>query len=137
MVPKVSGQHHVVAVLEEVHAQRPAFGTQAAAPATPTTEQEESASTYAVDMRGRLIPWGTAHRLAWFLVTALPPRDEVSSAQWTLLAGFLDAQGEPVLAARMRRFQVRWLRTPPPVCPSGWAVSGLEKAASACHVRAA
>ena len=72
--------------------------------APPPTEPGESASTHAVEMRGRLVPQGMAHRLAWFLVTALPPRGEVSSAQWALLAGFLDAQGEPALAARMRRF---------------------------------
>jgi hypothetical protein len=70
----------------------------------PPIEPGERAATYPVELRGRLVPQGTAHRLAWFLVTALPPRGEVSSAQWALLAGFLDAQGEPAVAARMRRF---------------------------------
>ena len=44
-----------------------------------------------------------ARRFAWFLVTALPVRGEVSSEQWALLADFLAAQGEPGLAARLRR----------------------------------
>ncbi|MGO9178705.1 MAG: hypothetical protein ACLQBX_11170 [Candidatus Limnocylindrales bacterium] len=63
-----------------------------------------SAFTYPVEIRGRLVPQGAARRLAWFLITALPPRDEVSATQWVLLAAFLDGQGEPELAARMRRF---------------------------------
>ena len=69
----------------------------------PPIEPGERAPTYAVELRGRLVPQGTARRLAWFLVTALPPRGEVSSAQWALLADFLEAQGEPAVAARMRR----------------------------------
>ena len=69
----------------------------------PSVEPGERAPTYAVELRGRLVPQGTARRLAWFLVTALPPRGEVSSAQWALLADFLEAQGEPAVAARMRR----------------------------------
>ncbi len=96
----------------EVRAQRspaPRLGTPGRpvsawrADAPPSAEPGERAPAYAVELRGRLVPQGTARRLAWFLVTALPPRGEVSSAQWTLLADFLEAQGEPAVAARMRR----------------------------------
>ena len=96
----------------EVRAQRspaPRLGTPGRpvsawrADAPPPVEPGERAPTYAVELRGRLVPQGTARRLAWFLVTALPPRGEVSSAQWALLADFLEAQGEPAVAARMRR----------------------------------
>jgi len=58
----------------------------------------------AVEVRGRMEPQGTDSRFAWFLITALPARGEVSAAQWALLADFLDAQGEQGLAARMRQF---------------------------------
>ena len=71
--------------------------------APPPIEPGGRASTHAVEVRGRFVPQGMVHRLAWFLVTALPPRGEVSSAQWALLADFLEAQGEPAVAARMRR----------------------------------
>ncbi len=96
----------------EVRAQRspaPRLGTPGRpvsawrADAPPSVEPGERARTYAVELRGRLVPQGTARRFAWFLVTALPPRGEVSSAQWALLADFLEAQGEPAVAARMRR----------------------------------
>ena len=72
--------------------------------APPSTDQREIEAPYAVDVRGRLVPQGLARRFAWFLITALPVRGEVSSEQWALLADFLDAQGEPGLAARMRQF---------------------------------
>ena len=58
----------------------------------------------AVEIQGRLMPQGAARRFAWFLVTALPVRGEVSSGQWALLADFLEAHGERGLAARMRQF---------------------------------
>ena len=109
----------------EVRAQRspaPRLGAPGRADAAPSVEPGERAPTYAVEMRGRLVPQGTALRLAWFLVTALPPRGEVSSAQWTLLADFLEAQGEPAVAARTNSPFRR---------PSGWAVSGLKEAAPA------
>jgi len=68
------------------------------------TDQREIEAPLAVEIQGRLVPQGAARRFAWFLVTALPVRGEVSSAQWALLADFLVAQGEPGLAARMRQF---------------------------------
>ena len=68
------------------------------------TDQREIEAPLAVEIQGRLVPHGAARRFAWFLVTALPVRGEVSSAQWALLADFLEAQGEPGLADRMRQF---------------------------------
>jgi Domain of unknown function (DUF4916) len=58
----------------------------------------------AVEIWGKLEPHGVARRFAWFLVTALPARGGMASEQWALLADFLEGQGEPGLAARMRQF---------------------------------
>jgi hypothetical protein len=68
------------------------------------TDQREIEAPLAVEIQGRLVPHEAARRFAWFLVTALPVRGEVSAAQWALLADFLEAQGEPGLADRMRQF---------------------------------
>ena len=68
------------------------------------TDQRDSEAAYAVEIHGRLVPQPPALRFAWFLVTAMPIREEVSVAQWALLADFLEAWGEPRLAARMRQF---------------------------------
>ncbi len=68
------------------------------------TGQRDSEAAYAVEIQGRLVPRPPARRFAWFLVTAMPIREEVSVAQWALLADFLEAWGEPRLAARMRQF---------------------------------
>jgi len=68
------------------------------------TGQRDSEAAYAVEIQGRLVPQPPARRFAWFLVTAMPIREEVSTAQWALLADFLDGWGEPRLAARMRQF---------------------------------
>jgi len=68
------------------------------------TDERDSEAAYAVEIQGRLVPQPPALRFAWFLVTAMPIREEVSVAQWALLADFLEAWGEPRLAARMRQF---------------------------------
>lgn len=58
----------------------------------------------AVEVRGRIVPEGVARRFSWFLVTALPMREEIASGQRAVIADFLEAQGEPGLAARLRQF---------------------------------
>jgi hypothetical protein len=40
----------------------------------------------------------------WFLVTALPAQEQVTAATRSALAEFLETQGEPGLAARLRLF---------------------------------
>ena len=72
--------------------------------AAPHIDQGDSEAAYAVEIQGHLVPQLPARRFAWFLVTAMPIREEVSVAQWALLANFLEAWGEPGLAARMRQF---------------------------------
>lgn len=66
--------------------------------------QRDIEATYAVEIQGRLVAQLPARRFAWFLVTAMPIREAISVAQWALLADFLEAWGEPGLAARMRQF---------------------------------
>lgn len=58
----------------------------------------------AVEIRGKIAPQGSVHRFSWFLVTALPAQDAFVRGQRELLAAFLDAQGEPGLAGRLRQF---------------------------------
>jgi hypothetical protein len=40
----------------------------------------------------------------WFLVTALPAQEQITAATRSNVADFLEAQGEPGLAARLRLF---------------------------------
>jgi hypothetical protein len=58
----------------------------------------------AVEVWGNLVPQGLAPRFAWFLVTALPARHDFATGMRARLADFLEAQGEPGLAARLRQF---------------------------------
>ncbi len=59
---------------------------------------------YAVEIWGKLEPQGRARRFMWFLVTALPARPDIAGGTRAVLADFLEAQGEPGLAARLRQF---------------------------------
>ena len=56
----------------------------------------------AVELSGSFQPQGPVHRFSWFLVTALPPRDEIAAGVRAVLADFLEAEGEFGLAARLR-----------------------------------
>jgi hypothetical protein len=58
----------------------------------------------AVEIWGKIAPQGSVLRFSWFLVTALPAQDVFVGGQRELLAAFLDAQGEPGLAGRLRQF---------------------------------
>ena len=58
----------------------------------------------AVEIWGKLQPQGVARRFTWFIVTALPAQREIASGMRPVLASFLEAQGEPGLAARLRQF---------------------------------
>jgi ADP-ribose pyrophosphatase YjhB (NUDIX family) len=58
----------------------------------------------AVEITGRLEPHGVAMRFTWFLVTALPAQAAIRFEHRALLAAFLEAQGEPGLAGRLRQF---------------------------------
>ncbi len=58
----------------------------------------------AVEISGKIATQGSVRRFSWFLVTALPAQDTFADGQRELLAAFLDAQGEPGLAGRLRQF---------------------------------
>ena len=68
------------------------------------TDRAEINEPCAVEVWGKLEPQGVAPRFAWFLVTALPARRDIATGKRAVLADFLEAQGEPALAARLRRF---------------------------------
>lgn len=59
---------------------------------------------WAVEIAGRVAPQGQAQRFMWFLVTALPAQERITAAARSALADFLEAQGEPGLAARLGLF---------------------------------
>jgi hypothetical protein len=59
---------------------------------------------WAVEIDGRVTPQGEVQRFMWFLVTALPAQEQITAATRSALADFLEAQGEPGLAARLRLF---------------------------------
>ncbi len=56
----------------------------------------------AVELSGSFQPQGAVHRFSWFLVTALPAREEIAAGVRLVLADFLEAEGEFGLAARLR-----------------------------------
>ena len=64
----------------------------------------ESVASWAVEIEGRVAPQGQAQRFMWFLVTALPAQEQITAATRSNVADFLEAQGEPGLAARLRLF---------------------------------
>ena len=64
----------------------------------------ESVASWAVEIEGRVAPQGQAQRFMWFLVTALPAQEQITAATRSNLADFLEAHGEPGLAARLRLF---------------------------------
>lgn len=68
------------------------------------TDRTEIEQPCAIEIWGTLVPHGVARRFTWFLVTALPARREMASGKRAVLADFLEAEGEPGLAARLRRF---------------------------------
>lgn len=68
------------------------------------SDRSESDEPWAVEIGGRLAPQGVAHRFSWFLVTALPAQQQIVVAKRSVLADFLEAQGEPGLALRLRLF---------------------------------
>lgn len=57
----------------------------------------------AVEISGSLQPQSPVQRFSWFLVTALPAHAEIAAGARSLLADFLDAEGEFGLAARLRQ----------------------------------
>ena len=57
----------------------------------------------AVELSGTLQPQSPVHRFSWFLVTALPAHEEIAIGARSVLAEFLDAEGEFGLAARLRQ----------------------------------
>ena len=57
----------------------------------------------AVELSGTLQPQSPVHRFSWFLVTALPAHEEIAIGARSVLADFLDAEGEFGLAARLRQ----------------------------------
>jgi len=59
---------------------------------------------WAVEIGGRVAPQGQAQRFMWFLVTALPAQEQITAAARSAIADFLEAQGEPGLAARLGLF---------------------------------
>jgi hypothetical protein len=59
---------------------------------------------HAVDVSGRIASDGAPRRFSWFLVTSLPPRAKIASGKRTVLASFLEAQGERSLGHRLRQF---------------------------------
>ena len=80
-------------------------GSQRAGPRTSLHSHGPGETTpTAVEISGRLEPHGVAVRFTWFLVTALPAQDALRSEHRGLLAAFLEAQGEPGLAGRLRQF---------------------------------
>jgi hypothetical protein len=58
----------------------------------------------AVEIWGRIEPRGVALRFSWFLVTALPAQHAIVADKQPVLADFLEMQGEPGLAGRLRGF---------------------------------
>jgi hypothetical protein len=69
-----------------------------------TSVRGDGDETWAVEIEGRLAPQGAAHRFTWFIVTALPAQEQIRVATRPVLADFLEAQGEPGLAGRLRLF---------------------------------
>jgi len=69
-----------------------------------SSDRTESDGPSAVEIEGRLAPQGAAQRFTWFLVTALPAQRQIATATRSVLADFLEAQGEPGLAGRLRLF---------------------------------
>jgi Domain of unknown function (DUF4916) len=67
----------------------------------PRSSDEESC---AAEISGSLQPQGPVQRFGWFLVTALPAQQEIAAGARSVLADFLDAEGEFGLAARLRQF---------------------------------
>ena len=70
----------------------------------PASDRSETDDPCAVEIWGNLQPKGVARRFSWFIVTALPAQREIASGKRPVLADFLEAQGEPGLAARLRQF---------------------------------
>ena len=70
----------------------------------PASDRSETDDPCAVEIWGNLQPQGVARRFSWFIVTALPAQREIASGKRAVLANFLEAQGEPGLAARLRQF---------------------------------
>jgi hypothetical protein len=63
-----------------------------------SSDRTESDGPWAVEIEGRLAPQGVAQRFSWFLVTALQAQRQIAAATRSVLADFLEAQGESGLA---------------------------------------
>jgi len=62
-------------------------------------EAGEVDQAHSVDVWGRIESDVIGHRFSWFLVTSLPPRVRITLGKRTVLASFLEAQGEPGLVS--------------------------------------
>jgi hypothetical protein len=67
-------------------------------------EHEGMDVAYPVDLSGGLVPQGDARQFSWFLVSVLPPGRQLAAGTHAVLARFLEAEGEPGAAARLKRF---------------------------------
>jgi hypothetical protein len=63
-----------------------------------------SGAPIGVELSGAVEPRGGVLKFTWYLVTVLPPQATIRPEHRSLLADFLDAHGEPGLAARLRQF---------------------------------